>query len=489
MRYIDFFKLLYKSFVRSPNLKAKLVVKIFTYIGFFFLLVYMYALVFFAYFYIANEFPNQDSFRILNNYLYIYFFIVFYILMFVQFDRIQVKQFMLLPIKKKKIVSYHLFKVFFHPVSLLLVSMVLLYIAILLFHSYDLIPLTFWGIGVISLLYIIILFMFLTQKNQILQTLTGFFSFIIFIKIKWISEVLKPLGKFFYALSEKYYLSILLFVLLSLLVYGVSKYIIKRFYLDAGLKSKKGKTIKIEISWLDRYGFLGSLIKNDLRLLIRNSRPRQFFIGFFIMYAISFFYLSEPNLKDNYFSLFFIFLLTGFFIFQFGLYIPSWDSEYYPLLMTQNITYQQYLESKWWLMFLSVFVLFIFSLPLIFVNVGVFQKILAFSIYNMGVSIFLVLLLGAFKSTPIKLNKKVKVFQSNEVFNFKEILFTYLITFLPSVIYFFIDEKLGVFYAVLLFTVLGLTGILLRNFILKKIVKLYIRRKYFTISSFSKSEA
>lgn len=39
--------------------------------------------------------------------------------------------------------------------------------------------------------------------------------------------------------------------------------------------------------------------------------------------------------------------VTGGFLMTFGQHVPSWDSEYYKLMMSQNIKYKLYLESKW----------------------------------------------------------------------------------------------------------------------------------------------
>ena len=38
---------------------------------------------------------------------------------------------------------------------------------------------------------------------------------------------------------------------------------------------------------------------------------------------------------------------------NFGQFVPSWDSAYYKLLMSQNITYKDYLASKWWLVVIA----------------------------------------------------------------------------------------------------------------------------------------
>ncbi len=56
--------------------------------------------------------------------------------------------------------------------------------------------------------------------------------------------------------------------------------------------------------------------------------------------------------------------VSGGFLFTFGQFVPSWDSSYYQLMMTQNIPYKGYLSSKWWLIVIATFVSTIIGLVL-----------------------------------------------------------------------------------------------------------------------------
>jgi hypothetical protein len=54
--------------------------------------------------------------------------------------------------------------------------------------------------------------------------------------------------------------------------------------------------------------------------------------------------------------IFFGIFVSGGFLITFGQFVPSWDSAYYQLMMTQNIPYKGYLSSKWWLMVIATIV-------------------------------------------------------------------------------------------------------------------------------------
>jgi hypothetical protein len=54
-------------------------------------------------------------------------------------------------------------------------------------------------------------------------------------------------------------------------------------------------------------------------------------------------------------------LMTGIFMLNYGQFVPAWDSNYYGMMMSQNIPMKQYLNSKAVLMSVSVLILAILS--------------------------------------------------------------------------------------------------------------------------------
>jgi mitochondrial fission protein ELM1 len=46
--------------------------------------------------------------------------------------------------------------------------------------------------------------------------------------------------------------------------------------------------------------------------------------------------------------------VTGGFNFMFGQRVPAWDSSYYPLMMTQNVPYKDFLKAKWALFVIAI---------------------------------------------------------------------------------------------------------------------------------------
>ncbi len=493
MTYLKFLKLDYLKFKRSPNFSKKLILKILTIIGYLFFAFYMIMLSFLLFYVIKEKTPNADIFQKAHTYLFIYFFIVFYTMMYLSFDSIQVKPFMILPIKKRQIIWHQLVKIILHPVNLVFSLMLLTFMILNYRHAhYSLSGLLAWFFSILLISFVMELILFFSSRNNLLNGIMGLFVFVIIYKMKWLSHHLNFIGDYFYSIYTKPYLIISPIILFTITLLFLYYYISKRFYLDDAIKQPKKKKIRsLNLNWTNKYGLMGSFLQNDIRLILRNARPRQSLIGFVIFYILTFFLYSghAQQLHQNEFNqILFLFMLTGYFLIQFGNFVPAWDSEYYPLLMTQSISYRQYLEAKWWLMAISVIITLILTLPFLLLGWKVYILIFALAIFNIGVNLPISLLAGAYRQTPLKLNQKVKAFQNTESFNFKIYVFAMLKLFIPIILILIIEKYAGFQYAVLFLLVMGLMGILTKNWLLERLTKLYIRRKYITLEGFKKIE-
>ena len=172
----------------------------------------------------------------------------------------------------------------------------------------------------------------------------------------------------------------------------------------------------------------------------------------------------------------------------FGQLVPSWDSEYYKLLMSQNIPYKKYLESKWYLMVVAVGVSFVLSTPYLYFGWKIFGMITAGALFNVGLNSFITLFGGALNRVPIELNVKAKAFSNTNGFNPTQMLIALPKLGLPMLL-FYIPYKFINYEAGILFLALsGLLGIIFRNFFLSKIESIYQKGKYKTIAAFSEKK-
>lgn len=291
---------------------------------------------------------------------------------------------------------------------------------------------------------------------------------------------------FFNSLSETYIMFLIPIIILGLLYYASFNYFRKRLHLDTGLASKTDVATTENLTWLNQFGSMGTFLKNDIRLLRRNKRSRTTVImGFaFIFYGLIFFTGAIEVYSSPAFQVFAGIFVSGGFLFTFGQFVPSWDSAYYQLMMSQNIPYKQYLASKWWLMVIATCISTVIASFYLMFGWKIYLLIIFGAIYNIGVNSYLVLWAGAYVKTPIDLASSKRAFGDKQAFNFKTLLISFPKLLVPVVLYTIGYLIYGSELGFLLLALAGVAGFAFRNKMFNVIEKVYRTEKYKTIEAY-----
>ncbi len=277
------------------------------------------------------------------------------------------------------------------------------------------------------------------------------------------------------------------FVVVALIAYAAAfSFFRSKLYLDGFLKAKASKFRNRDLGWLDRFGQLGVFLRNDIRMITRNKRPRMTLItaGVFLFYGLLFFTGSIEIYEGPYWGLFAGLFVTGGWVFTFGQFIPSWDSAYYPFMMTQNIPYRNYLDSKWWLMVIGTGVSIILSLPYMYFGMDALLAVITAGIFNLGVNSHMVIWGGAYVKTPLDLTATNKAFGDSKSLNAKTMVLIIPKLLLPMLLY-YLGTFTGQAYAGYVFVALaGLMGFLLKGRVFDLVEKTYFREKYATLKAY-----
>jgi hypothetical protein len=247
----------------------------------------------------------------------------------------------------------------------------------------------------------------------------------------------------------------------------------------------KVKEAQIEnFTWLEKFGTLSTFLKNDIKLIIRNKRSKSTVLisVLFLFYGILI--LTNKPYQSETWKLFAGLFVTGGFLFTFGGLVPSWDSAYYPLMMSQNIRYKEYLASKWWLIVIATLISTILASFYIIMGWKVYLAIIAGGIYNIGVNAHLVLLGGAYVKTPIDLASGKKILGDKKAFNAKTLLLTLPKLVLPLLIFYIFYHVWNVTAGYLSVAVLGILGLAFRNKMFSIIENIYKKEKYSTLAAY-----
>ena len=287
----------------------------------------------------------------------------------------------------------------------------------------------------------------------------------------------------------KFYEHHLLFLipLIAAIVFSilVFKFIKSNLYLDKGLEIKKAVGKTENIVFLNKFGAVGTFINNDLKLIKRSKAARGAAMSgiFFLFYGL-FFMGTKSSIPPIFPGIF----ITGGFMIVFGQKVPAWDSSYYPLMMTQNVPYKEYLKAKWWLVVIATIISMVLATAYgFYIGWEYYFAIFAAGLYNLGVNAYVTLFAGAFNKRPVDLNSAAKGFSNGQNnFNIKNLLLVIPQFIVPIGVFMGVKYFFGLTAAVLAIAFLGFIGFLLRDKIFDYIVKIYKTEKYSTLSAFKK---
>jgi len=483
-----FIYLEWKSFTRSASFAQNLALKIL--MGF---LVLYFTLVFLALgvgaFYILKE-MKQEPLAAVNKFLVYYFVIDLIVRILLQsIPVMNIRPLLTLPFKRPTIVHFSLGKTMLSFFNVGHAFFFLPFCTVLIYEGYDVISVLLWGAGLFALVYINnFLNILLNNKDELLGifiVVTVILAGCQYYKIFDITNYVYP---FFEALFHTKWVFMIPVLVLAGLYFWTYNYLKGDLYLDAGLSAKKDIAETENLNWLNQFGTLGTFLKNDIKLIKRNKRSKTT-VGMsimFLFYGLLFFNNpTQPPVMHIFAGIF----VSGGFLFTFGQFVPSWDSSYYQLMMTQNIPYRGYLNSKWWLIVIGTVISTILASFYLYFGWHIYLTVVAGAVYNIGVNSHLVLLGGAFTKTPIDLSMSKGAFGDKKSFNVNTMLLSLPKLLLPLLLYwlgsFIMNPKLGLAFV----AVAGVLGFMFRNTVFSLIEKIYKKEKYKTIEAYKQKQS
>lgn len=487
--FLKFLRLEIKSFFRGTSLGINLAMKIFRFLGILSFILYFIGGAFLAFFYVQKEL-EQDPLKVVSKYLILVWVadLVFKYMM-QQISAQNIKPFLTLNIPKRTLVNYTLIKTFLSPFSWMNSWFFITFSIILLYNGYSISGVLCWLVGISSLLYLNnFLNIFFNDKENVAIGVGVVIAAFALLEYYQIVPVLNYSETLFYSLYEKPYFALIPVLLFAVLWQLCYRYIFQEFYLDKGLEIKKevGKTENI--AFLNKYGSLGTFINNDIKMLRRNKVTKGVLLGslMFTFYGLLMF--TSPVYKTPYMMMFMGLFVTGGFQFLFGQRVPAFDSSYYPLMMTLNVPYKEYLKAKWWLMIIVTSFSMILALFYALISWEIYVTFFAAGLYNIGVNSQFTLWSGAYNKMQVDLNSKEKRMGQKNSFNLKALLLLIPKLILPMVVFGIMKYFSGMTAAVISIAILGLIGFFLREKIFDIIVKHYKREKYTTIQAFKNKD-
>jgi hypothetical protein len=479
-----FLTLEWRAFIRSASFKTNLAFKIFMALLFLYFAA-MFALAGIGAYYGIKKF-GLEPLQTVNK------FIIYYLLadmmfryFFQKIPTLAIRPLLVLPIKKDTIVHFSLGKTVLNYFNTTHAFFFIPFSIVLLINGYNILGVITWHLGILALiLFINFLNILINNKDLIFGIVATIVVGLIASQYYKLFDVTIYTQPFFQGLYEHIWMVILPIVVLLITYYFTFNFFKKDLTLDERLQIKKNLATSTDLTWLNQFGTLGTFLKNDIKLLLRNKRAKTtlYMSFFFLFYGLIFF--TQDVYKGGVMQAFAAVFVTGGFLINFGQFVPSWDSSYYQLMMTQSISYKEYLNSKWYLMVIGTGISMVIASFYLFFGLEVYLTILAVGIYNIGFNSFLVLLTGAYTRTAIDLESAKGAFGDKKAFSVKTLLFSLPQMLLPILLFgvgkLFDNNNIGI----ALIAIFGILGLLFKSKIFLLIEKIFQKEKYNAIAAY-----
>ncbi|MDP4285786.1 MAG: DUF5687 family protein [Bacteroidota bacterium] len=265
--------------------------------------------------------------------------------------------------------------------------------------------------------------------------------------------------------------------------YNNSGFLRNNFYLE-NLEKSSGEKKSADYNWLQRFGTYGDLMAIDIKLILRNKRPRTLLLlsAIFLFYGFLFF---KPEFVDkNRFGQLLLgsFIVTSMFMISYGQFVFAWQSLHFDGLMAGNNQIKTYIKSKLFLLIIFSTISFLLSLLYGFISWKLIPILIATWLFNIGIHAVLTCFIGTRSYKGIDLSK-------GATFNYQGIgaaqwLYSLIILVIGVAIYLPFVLLINAWSGIAALGILGLICFIMQDWWLDKIVIQFQKNKYKMLEGF-----
>jgi hypothetical protein len=275
----------------------------------------------------------------------------------------------------------------------------------------------------------------------------------------------------------------LLPVILAAVMYYINfAYLKQNLYLEE-LSSRKASAYKssTEFPFLNRFGKVGDLAANELKLILRNKRSRATLVmGLFFMFYGLIFY-TNPKIGQTMYVFVGMFM-TGIFIINYGQFMYSWQAAHFDGLLVSKLNFKDFLKAKYLLFTMVSTVALLLTIPYVYFGWNVLLIHFVMYLWNIGVNTTIVLFFANRNAKRINLSKGASF--NWEGVGATQMLLSIPLLITPYIIYlpFSLFKHAGIGLAIL--AAIGVIFIITRNFWIKKLEEDFMEKRYTVAEGF-----
>jgi len=442
------------------------------------------------FFILEDIFPDVDPLLMVSRYMLYWILAELFLRYFMQkLPVMDIKPFLTIIVNKSSIAHYILGRSAVSFYNILSLFFFIPFVVVLLFKGYPASNVLLWLVALMGIVLSINYINFIINKSdKVLIGIGALLASLYALDYFNIVPIKEYVGDIFYGLYQNPVFAIIPW-LIALAMYSINfKFLRTKLYLDSSLKKKTKLAETSDLSWTNRFGDIAPFMQLDLKLIWRNKRTKmQVFMSLLMVFYGLIFYGGDSYGSTSAIYVFVGIFMTGMFLSNFGQFIPAWDSEYYSMMMAQNISLRKYLESKAALISVSIVVMFLMSIPYVYFGWEALAINTACAVYNFGVNIPVILFFGSFNKKRIDLTKSAM----GNMQGMSAVQFLVLIPLMvvPCILYFVLKTFISFEIAIGALVFLGILGIALRKPLMSMVTDAYSKRKYNMIDGFKEKNS
>ncbi len=183
-------------------------------------------------------------------------------------------------------------------------------------------------------------------------------------------------------------------------------YLKQNLYLEE-LGSRKASAHKssTDYPFLARFGNIGDLVANEIKLIVRNKRSRSALIMGTMFMAYGLIFYPNPLYKGDYIKIFVGMFMTGIFIINYGQFMFAWQAAHFDGMLTSKMKITDFIKAKYLLFTLISTGFFLLTLPYAYFGWRVVMIHFVMYLWNLGVNTTIVLFFANRNYKRIDLSK------------------------------------------------------------------------------------
>jgi hypothetical protein len=356
---------------------------------------------------------NQEPTQLVNQFL-LYYFVSELALRYIMqtVPVLDIEPYLHLPIHKKLIARFLVFKSIFNPYNLIALAIFIPLTISTFIPAIGIEKSIVWLAFTLTLSFCLHFFNIL-MKKKLENNLTVWLIFsglivLNFVGDRYLNFELIPLGKWAMAVYSTPILLLLPAAILSFLIYTSYQFFYQNLYVEDLFDAKmmSGEKITSRLSNWENKGLMNTLIVQELKLILRHKRSRSsvMLAGIFLFYPLLIFSMGQEAQSKSMAILVSVFF-TGIFIIQYGQFLWSWNTNQMDFFLTKINPYTYWVESRYRLLIYSVIITAVLSLPYFYYGYEVMLIMGATALYNVGINSMLIMRMSLWGAKPIELDK------------------------------------------------------------------------------------